>query len=169
MTSPNQGQHRQIETPFRNLSLVLEKFSLGFSAAHLLIGFGKCDRLHGHNYQVSLKIFSKFHQNQEAVIDFSLLKRKVSKIISKLDHRILLATNNPKMKILQETEHVTVQILEHVYRFPISDVILLPIIATTCENLACYLWDEIKKVLPEFNLQIPIEETPGSKAIVSDP
>ncbi|MFW9915542.1 MAG: 6-pyruvoyl tetrahydropterin synthase family protein [Candidatus Thorarchaeota archaeon] len=152
----------------RKLSLELKKISLCFSAAHFLIGFGKCERLHGHNYQVQLKVTAEFHPNQEAIIDFSLLKRKTSEIISKLDHRILLAKGHPKMNILLENEQVIVRTDERRYTFPKADVILLPIPATTCEHLACHLLDKIKEVFPEFKMEIMLEETPGSRAVVSD-
>ncbi|MHA2271590.1 MAG: 6-pyruvoyl trahydropterin synthase family protein [Candidatus Hodarchaeales archaeon] len=150
----------------RELSLELKKASFCFSAAHFLIGFGKCERLHGHNYQVHLKVTAEFHPYQEAIIDFSLLKSKVSEIISKLDHRILLAKKHPRMNILLENEQVTVD--ERRYTFPKTDVILLPIPATTCEHLACHLLDKIKEAYPEFKVEITLEETPGSRAVVSN-
>lgn len=167
MTSPSQS-HSKARIERRKLSLELEKLSLCFSAAHFLMGFGKCERLHGHNYQVLLKITAEFHSNQEAIIDFSLLKRKVSEIVSKLDHRILLAKRHPRMDILLENKQVTVRTDEHRYTFPKSDVVLLPILATTCELLACYLLDKIKEVFPEFKVEITVEETPGSRAVVAD-
>jgi 6-pyruvoyltetrahydropterin/6-carboxytetrahydropterin synthase len=167
MTSPSQ-EHFQAEKGKRNLSLELEKLNLCFSAAHFLVGFGKCEYLHGHNYQVILKITADFHPDQEALIDFSLLKREVSKIINKLDHRILLAERHPKIQIHFERNQVTARSGENKYIFPASDVVLLPIPATTCEHLACYLLDQIKKAFPEFKVEISVEETPGSKAVVSE-
>ncbi|MFX0115720.1 MAG: 6-pyruvoyl tetrahydropterin synthase family protein [Candidatus Hodarchaeota archaeon] len=167
MTSPSQ-EHFQPKNKQRNLSLELEKLNLCFSAAHFLVGFGKCEYLHGHNYQVTLKVTADFRPDQEALIDFSLLKRKVSKIINKLDHRILLAERHPKIQIHFENDHVTARSEENRYTFPASDTVLLPIPATTCEHLAFYLLDQIKKAFPEFKLEISVEETPGSKAVVSE-
>lgn len=167
MTSTNQ-KHSQNKAKYRNLSLEIEKLNLCFSGAHFLLGFGKCEHLHGHNYQVALRITAEFSPDQEALIDFSLLKDMVSQIISKLDHRILVAKKHPKMDIHFEKDNVTLRSEDRRYSFPKSDVVLLPIPATTCEHIACYLLDEIKNILPEFKVEISVEETPGSKAVVSD-
>jgi len=59
----------------------------GFAAAHRLLHYnGKCERLHGHNYKV--RIWAKGSSLGEGgmLVDFSLLKAAMAKVLSVLDH-----------------------------------------------------------------------------------
>ncbi|NHJ46162.1 MAG: hypothetical protein FK733_00105 [Asgard group archaeon] len=149
------------------ITLELRKTNLSFSAAHFLVGFGKCEHLHGHNYQLTVRVTSKLEINQDALIDFTMLKEKIAKTISHLNHKILLASQSPKIKIEHQNDHLIVKTKKKFYKFPESDVLLLPITATTCEHLAYYLLEKLKAILPDFAIEISIEETIGSKAIIS--
>lgn len=71
-----------------------------FAAAHYLQDFhGKCERLHGHNYQV----FAHAHgENLDAggmLLDFGILKKELRSICKELDHSHLnensFFENNP--------------------------------------------------------------------------
>ncbi len=59
----------------------------GFAAAHRLLHYnGKCERLHGHNYKV--RVWAKGGALGEGgmLVDFSLLKAALAKVIAVLDH-----------------------------------------------------------------------------------
>lgn len=61
-----------------------------FDAAHNLINYnGKCERLHGHTYQLVVKL--KGTRNQEGMImDFTELKQIVKEqILEQFDHRYI--------------------------------------------------------------------------------
>jgi len=61
-----------------------------FSAAHYLREYkGKCESLHGHNWRVEAKVFSKELDHRGMVIDFKDLKILLGDIISNLDHKLL--------------------------------------------------------------------------------
>ena len=62
----------------------------GFSAAHRLTGYqGKCENLHGHNWEVEVTIASEKLDNRGMVIDFRDIKEKLGGILDKLDHTYL--------------------------------------------------------------------------------
>lgn len=59
----------------------------GFSAAHFLAHYhGKCEKLHGHNYKVRVTAGGAGLGQDGMLVDFSILKAALKKIISPLDH-----------------------------------------------------------------------------------
>lgn len=62
----------------------------GFAAAHLLRSYkGKCERLHGHNYKVSVTVRAHAPGVSGMVIDFGDLKRAANAVADRLDHGFL--------------------------------------------------------------------------------
>lgn len=58
-----------------------------FAAAHFLRDYnGKCENLHGHNYKVFVTVRGNELNEGGMLIDFSLLKSELKKVISVLDH-----------------------------------------------------------------------------------
>lgn len=68
--------------------LVTREFT--FDAAHFLTDYyGKCERMHGHTYKLSVTLEGKVQSNG-LLIDFVVLKRIVkSRVLDKLDHNLL--------------------------------------------------------------------------------
>ena len=61
-----------------------------FSSAHNLRGYlGKCESLHGHNWQVEVVVTSKRLDKIGMAIDFKKLKEIVNRITKQLDHKYL--------------------------------------------------------------------------------
>jgi 6-pyruvoyltetrahydropterin/6-carboxytetrahydropterin synthase len=61
-----------------------------FSAAHRLRHLrGKCEELHGHNWKVEVSVASDRLNKEGVVIDFTVLKQKVEKVLKPLDHHYL--------------------------------------------------------------------------------
>ena len=61
-----------------------------FSSAHDLRGYkGKCEALHGHNWEVEVKVAAVKLDKIGMAMDFHILKRRVNEITSKLDHKYL--------------------------------------------------------------------------------
>ena len=59
----------------------------GFAAAHRLLHYnGKCERLHGHNYKVRVWARGSSLGEGGMLVDFSLLKTAMNKVLSALDH-----------------------------------------------------------------------------------
>jgi 6-pyruvoyltetrahydropterin/6-carboxytetrahydropterin synthase len=90
-----------------------------FSSAHNLRGYkGKCESLHGHNWKIEASVASDKVDDVGMVMDFTELKRDLFKILEKLDHKYLNSLT-PFKKI-----------------------------NPTSENIACYIYTELKKNIP---------------------
>ena len=61
-----------------------------FSAAHYLREYkGKCENMHGHNWKVKVVYKAKKVDKQGMVIDFTILKNALNKILMEVDHKVL--------------------------------------------------------------------------------
>lgn len=61
-----------------------------FSGAHRLKGYrGKCEALHGHNWDVEAFVASKDLNAEGLLIDFKVLRNKLNEVLCALDHRDL--------------------------------------------------------------------------------
>lgn len=59
----------------------------GFSGAHRLRGYrGKCEELHGHNWDVEVSVGTKKLNKTGLALDFKLLKQKLNDVLARLDH-----------------------------------------------------------------------------------
>ncbi len=58
-----------------------------FSGAHRLKGYrGKCESLHGHNWDVEVFVATKKLDHGGLSIDFKVLKNKLNGVLASLDH-----------------------------------------------------------------------------------
>jgi 6-pyruvoyltetrahydropterin/6-carboxytetrahydropterin synthase len=70
------------------------KVTSGFSSAHALRGYnGKCENIHGHNWQVELSVSSDSLNEIGLAIDFKLLKKYLNEVMETLDHKFLNETD----------------------------------------------------------------------------
>ena len=61
-----------------------------FSAAHQLRGYkGRCEKLHGHNYKVQVRVIAERLDEIGIVVDFCEIKKLMDEIITPLDHSFL--------------------------------------------------------------------------------
>lgn len=63
--------------------LQVTKDQLGFAAAHFITMRGKCERLHGHNYRVTVEV-EGFLCEDQYVVDFGVLKNTPPKLPARL-------------------------------------------------------------------------------------
>lgn len=88
------------------------KVELKFSAAHRLRGYrGKCEALHGHNWKVEAEVRGEKLDSSGMLVDFSLLKNALTRVLSGLDHSYLNAL--PAFKKLNPTSE---NITRYIYR-----------------------------------------------------
>ena len=76
---------------------------IDFCYGHRLLNYeGKCRHLHGHNGRVVITIEAPTLDERGMVLDFSDIKRVVSRWIDdELDHRMLLRRDDPVVPLLQ--------------------------------------------------------------------
>ena len=80
--------------------------SLVFSAAHFItLGPDGCEPLHGHNYRVAAEVSGPL-DGDYCVLDFLLLRENLKAIVEQLDHRVLLPTESPSIRVTADGEEV---------------------------------------------------------------
>jgi 6-pyruvoyltetrahydropterin/6-carboxytetrahydropterin synthase len=147
----------------------ITKDYLGFASAHFITMKGKCERLHGHNYQVWVEVMGELNEDGY-VFDFGELKRLAKHLCDQLDHRVLLATENPQIRVYEESGATHAVYGAQHYMFPSSDVACLPISNTTAELLATYLARQFAQRLRDqadhalHAVGVWVAEGPGQRA-----
>ena len=151
----------------------ISKDNLIFAAGHFVAYDGdKVEPLHGHNYRLGVTIEGSTEENAY-VFNFVTLKRIMKRVADELDHRMLLPRDNPLIAIEpQDDGGVIVRTPERWYRFPLEDVVLLPLPNTTAEMLARHLCGRLRAELaarPDTShltaIEVTVEETFGQMAI----
>ena len=150
-------------------SVVVSKDYLKFSAAHFIAYKGFREPLHGHNYQVSLRAHGGLREDG-TVIDFALLKAAARAEAALLDHRTLVPTACPQVRVTELDGEVELREGGRRFLLPASDTCLLPVRNTTCECLAGHLLGRLRGHLGEIpvRLEVTVEESPGQGATVTE-
>ena len=92
---------------------------LSFSSAHYLNDYeGSCAKIHGHNWKVQIEVSASRLNETGMALDFKDLSDIAWQVIGKYDHRI------------------------------INELRPFDTINPTAENISCYFYGEIKKLLP---------------------
>ncbi len=152
------------------------KDHLVFSAAHFITFNGNiCERLHGHNWRVAVEVAGPLDENSY-VFDFIALRDATQKLVSDLDHRMLLPTAHPVIRVTADDREVTALFEERRWVFPRGDCVLLPVANTTAELIAHWMGVQLRDVLRQHpggqrltSLQVEIEENFGQWAMCELP
>jgi 6-pyruvoyltetrahydropterin/6-carboxytetrahydropterin synthase len=125
----------------------VSKDYLVFSAAHFITYDGRtCEPLHGHNYRVAAEVFGPLDENHY-VVDYIALLAGLKTIVADLDHRMLLPTGHPAIRVTANEREVEVTFEERRWVFPRGDCVLLPVANTTSELLARYIAQRLREEL----------------------
>jgi 6-pyruvoyltetrahydropterin/6-carboxytetrahydropterin synthase len=145
---------------------------LVFASAHFITFAGhRCETLHGHNYRVSVVVEGTLDPESWYVLDFGELKRIMRQLCDDIDHKVLLAVENPHLQIAEQGDSVTVAYDNRPrYVFPKRDCALLPVPNTTVEMLAELLTGQLQSELSKAGtkglraIEIEVEENFGQSA-----
>ncbi len=140
---------------------------IGFASAHFIIGHDKCGHLHGHNYFIKVKISGDI-DDQRMVLDYSILKEELKKLTKPLDHKVLIPSKAAELFLEEKEDSIEIISCNKRYLIPAEDIILLPIPATTAEELAKYFHQLLAKIWSKFTIRVTIEEAPGSSATYTE-
>ena len=114
-----------------------------FAAAHRLpLSGGKCERLHGHNWKVEVRVWSDTLNQGGMVIDFHDLRQAVLDVLKEFDHTFL-------------NEHSAFQ-----------DE------SPTAENLARYIYENVAALLASQKIQLSrvcVWESETTAAVYTQP
>lgn len=114
----------------------------GFEMSHALLNYdGLCRNIHGHSYKLQITVKGQPANEPGSpkdgmVIDFSILKKIIQeKIISQLDHSLMINENAPTDKL-----NALGEMYERHQVVPFQP---------TSENLVVYIAEKVKPLLPE--------------------
>lgn len=149
----------------------LSKDYFVFSAAHFITyDRDVCERLHGHNYRVTAEVHGPLDENHY-VVDFIALRDLLKAIVDELDHRVLLPTQHPLIRVEADEAEVVATFAERRWVFPRGDCVLLDVPNTTSELLARHIAQRLGDELHHRTgnrpqrLRVEIDECFGNVAI----
>jgi 6-pyruvoyltetrahydropterin/6-carboxytetrahydropterin synthase len=158
----------------KEFKVSVTKDNIVFASAHFITFHGhRCETLHGHNYRTRVSVEGGLDPETAFVIDFAELKHMMKRLVDEIDHRVLLPLQNPKLRIKEEGDSVTVAYEGAPrYLFPKQDCALLPIPNTTVEMLAQYLAERARLELERSggsalelkSIEVEVEENFGQSA-----
>jgi len=153
-------------------AIEVAKENLKFSAAHFIAYPGFREPLHGHNYQVGVRVEGKL-ASTGYVIDFGIIKNIVKSIVAGIDERTIVPAKSDCLKIDRPNDRqVRIRYESDEFILPASDVAMLPIVHSSAEELARYIWTELVAELKRQNvsheaavIEVSVAEGPGQAAI----
>jgi len=153
-----------------DFSIHVAKENLKFSAAHFIAYPGFREPLHGHNYQVGVTIEGRLMANGY-VLDFGVVKQATREIVEQLDERTLIPARSDCLAIEPRGATIAVRYERDEFILPAADVCLLPIVHTSAEELARYVYDQLHAVLARRRalegvvaMEVSVAEGPGQSA-----
>jgi dihydroneopterin triphosphate aldolase (PTPS-III) / 6-pyruvoyltetrahydropterin synthase len=154
-----------------NFSIHVAKENLKFSAAHFIAYRGFREPLHGHNYQVGVYVEGRLAKTGY-VIDFGLIKKLTKEIVDRLDERTIIPGKSDCLKIDRPNDRfVRVRYENDEFVLPAADVCIVPIVHSSAEELAQYIWNKLalalsgRGALSEVTaMEVSVAEGPGQSA-----
>lgn len=162
------------ETCGETYGVRIGKEDLGFAAGHFItLGNDGCESLHGHNFRVAVEVDGPLDADR-LVLDLVSLKRTLEGILAELDHRVLVPTESPRIRIEALERSVRLSFGRKEWVLPREDCALLPVENTTVELVARWigtrLLDELGRARegtaasPPSRIRVEVEESPGESA-----
>jgi 6-pyruvoyltetrahydropterin/6-carboxytetrahydropterin synthase len=154
----------------RLTTLYIAKESHKFSAAHYTIfSATERERLHGHNYSVSVRIVAPIGDNGFAA-DYNVYKGRIAALCVMLDEYTLLAGASPHQRITEQGACYRVAYGAEVMLFLRSDTLVLPIRNATVEEFSHYLLQRLLQDCAADDLreiELCVASGPGQKGCAS--
>ncbi|MES3039350.1 MAG: 6-carboxytetrahydropterin synthase [Bdellovibrionota bacterium] len=152
-------------------TLLLSKENFKFSSGHFLIfDDQRAERLHGHNYQVKVEITIPPEKNlmdQGYFVDFNVFKKYIKDRLDQWDEFVLLPKNHKDMKFREEGPSLHINFRDRYYVLPKNEVVLLPVINTSVEQLSRILAEDFYQAFKLYKVTkvlVSVEETKGQAA-----
>lgn len=131
--------------PTSVFEVFVSKETFKFNAAHFVAFPGFRERLHGHSYQIGVRLLGQRTIGADGyVLDFGCIKATCKKICKKLNERFLCPMYSDVLKMERSNNSIQIQTEDGaLFVLPTTDCAMLPIVHATTEELAIYLWSEI--------------------------
>ncbi len=145
----------------------LGKEDMKFSSAHFTLFEQSMERLHGHNYRVSLTIRARALR-RGLLLDFGVVKQEARRLCAELDEALLVPAACDEVAIVERDGEIELRCRGKRYVLPASDCRLLPVSNASCECLAEYFCRTLlARLQAELRLAgvvalaVTVEESPG--------
>jgi 6-pyruvoyltetrahydropterin/6-carboxytetrahydropterin synthase len=156
----------------RRFAIEVAKDYFNFASAHFLVfANGQREALHGHNYQVAVSLEGELDR-AGVVLDFITFKPLVKRVCDDLDHRTLIQSQSPALKVLKRHDGIEIHYRKQRILLPKRDVILLPLANTSTELLAEYVAGQlrrgVRRQFPAANIrymEVAVEEARGQRGV----
>ena len=159
----------------------LSKESFKFNAAHFVAYRGFRERLHGHNYRMSIRLIGNRTISSDGyLIDFGCVKKAAKDVCKEMNEHFLCPMHSDvidiKISEVDENKNGSIQLKcedGSQFLFPKQDCLMLPIVHATTEELSIYLWGKmIDKLDVGFLreqdihvMEVTISEAPGQESV----
>ena len=147
------------------ISIAREQYK--FSCAHMTVfADGTKERLHGHNYTIAVAL-EVDSVALAAMIPFAAIKSALAELCSAWREHVLIAANNPHLRILRDDAELELTLCGERYVMPRHDALLLPIDNISVEALAAHVATLLRDRIASPHarvLEVTIEESPGQGA-----
>jgi 6-pyruvoyl-tetrahydropterin synthase len=179
-----QKESDDAECPPR-FEVYVSKDTFKFNAAHFVAFPGFRERLHGHSYRASIRLGGQKCPplgRDGYLIDFGCVKNVAKTVCKELNEYFLVPMLSEVMDIQVvgangddgAVENVTIKCEDGaVFVFPKSDCLLLPIMHSTAEELAVYIYSRVIDEMDEEYLhkrgvewmEVTVAESVGQEAV----
>lgn len=153
-----------------SFEVYVSKDSFKFNAAHFIAYRGFRERLHGHNYRVSVRMEGPVGDDGY-VVDFGDIKRATREVCSALNERLIVPMLSDVLDIRVADDQVDMTCEDGTrFSFPKDDCVLLDIRHSSAEELAEYVGERLKAALPILEkravtvLEVGVAEAPNQEA-----
>ncbi len=150
----------------------IKKGALKFAAAHMTVfPNGKKEALHGHNYQVAVKLDVR-NANLKKMTSFGDVKKIIAEVCHQWDEKVLLATRCKYYRVTRKSQkEIDFKLCGKRYALPTDEVELISVENITTELLAEEFAKRIQKQIRAVckksglrQFEVLIEESPGQGA-----
>lgn len=151
-----------------------------FNAAHFVAYTGFRERLHGHNYKLSVRLLGSRSIGQDGyVLDFGDVKAATKDVCKSLNEYFLCPMYSTAIQVkecVNDSGNETLRLFCEdgaEFIFPKADCAMLPIVHSTAEELAVFTWGKILlKLDPDYllkrgihTMEVTCAEATGQEAI----
>ena len=148
-------------------TLYIDKEKHKFSAAHYTIfSATERERLHGHNYSVSMRLVAPIGDNGFSA-DYNVYKNRLAGLCEALDEYMVLAGDSPHQRIEEAGNSYRVFFADEEMLFLRSDALVLPLRNATVEEFSRYLLQQLLAASAGEDLrevELFVASGPGQKA-----
>ncbi len=120
----------------------VSKSDFKFSCAHFIVHQNTRERLHGHNYQLSIRIIGGDSVCSDGyLMDFGIVKKEARLLCKEINESFICPSMSPYLQITQNDQQLCMECIDgSCFTFPIADCRILPLFHSSVEELAHYLW-----------------------------